>query len=143
MRRALAAAGEAVAAGDMPFGAVLARGSQLLLVARNEQRTTQDPMAHAEVVLIRRALSELGPDAVRGATVYASGEPCAMCAGAMFWAGIGRVVYAATAEDIGRKLGGSSLPVRCAEVLAHARPAVAVEGPLLHDEGMASLVLPG
>jgi len=142
MRRAICAAREATRAGDMPFGAVLARGDTELFVARNEQHTGADCTAHAEVVLIRRAAAALGATALIGTTVYASGEPCAMCAGAMFWAGIARIVFAATTDDIERALGGSRLPIRCAAVLATARPSVLVEGPLLHEEGVAALVLP-
>lgn len=143
MRAAIQAADEARARGDMPFGAVLARDGQVLLVERNHQVTRADSTGHAEVVLVREAARTLGPEALRGATVYASGEPCAMCAGAMFWAGISRVVYGASTPDIEAALGGPSLPGRCADVLGTARPPVQVDGPLLRDEAVAGLRLPG
>jgi tRNA(adenine34) deaminase len=66
--------------------------------------------------------------------VYASGEPCAMCCGAMFWAGIRQVVYAASHDDITRLLGAPSLPISSREVLAHARPGVEVRGPLMGEQ---------
>lgn len=139
LREAIAASQRALEAGNMPFGASLVKDGRLLWVAQNNQRTTADCTGHAEVALVREARTALGPEATLGATVYASGEPCAMCAGAMFWAGIRRVVYAATTPDIEAALGGPSLPMRCADTLAHAQPAVAVDGPLLRDEAVAVL----
>lgn len=143
MRAAIAASRAARQAGNMPFGAALVRDGQMLHLAGNDQVSTGDCTGHAEVALIRQAVQRLGADALRGATVYASGEPCAMCAGAMFWAGITRVVWAASTPDIEEALGGPSLPARCADVLAAARPPVAVSGPLLRDEARAELRLPG
>lgn len=139
MRQAFAAARLARAAGNMPFGAVLVRDGAPLWTAQNNQITTQDCTGHAEVALIREAAQALGPQALRGATVYASGEPCAMCAGAMFWAGITRIVYGAPTPEMTAVLGGPSLGQRCADVLAAAQPAVEVVGPVLLDEAMAAL----
>ena len=139
MRQAFAAARLARAAGNMPFGAVLVREGAPLWTSQNNQITAQDCTGHAEVVLIREAAQALGPQALRGATVYASGEPCAMCAGAMFWAGVTRIVYGAPTPEIAAALGGPSLGQRCAAVLATAQPAVEVEGPVLRDEAMAAL----
>lgn len=140
MQRAIDASREAVAAGNMPFGATLvSRAGELLWVAQNNQVTSGDCTGHAELVLVRDATARLGAEALRGGTVYASGEPCAMCSGAMFWAGIRRVVYAASQDDIGRELGGDSLPIRSAAVYAGAVPAVEVDGPLLGDAAIAVL----
>lgn len=139
LREAIAASQQALDAGNMPFGASLVKDGRLLWVAQNNQRTSADCTGHAEVVLVREARAALGAGATQGATVYASGEPCAMCAGAMFWAGIRRVVYAATTPDIEAALGGPSLPMRCTDALAHAQPPVAVEGPMLRDEAVAVL----
>ena len=139
MRQAIEASRQARAAGNMPFGACLVRDGRLLWTAQNNQVTTGDCTGHAELVLVREAASQLSPEALRGATVYASGEPCAMCAGAMFWAGISRVVYGATTPDIEAALGGGSLPPRCADVLAGCQPAVLVEGPLLREDAVAAL----
>ncbi len=136
---AIAASRDAAARGDMPFGAVLVRDGLAVLTAMNNQNTTHDCTGHAELVLVREAQQTLGDAALVGATVYASGEPCAMCAGAMFWAGISRVVYAASTPEIDATLGGSTLGARCAEVLARAAPAVRVEGPLLEAEAVAVL----
>lgn len=140
MQLAIAAARQARAAGDTPFGATLVSPEGAILhTALNRQNTSHDCTAHAELVLVREATQQLGADRLRGATVFASGEPCAMCSGAMFWAGIARVVYAATTHDIAQALGGPTLPARCAEVLEPAQPAVVVEGGLLRDEAVAAL----
>lgn len=144
MRLAIEASSQALAEGNMPFGAVLvdATGRQRW-TARNNQVSTGDCTGHAEMVLVREASASLGPQALRGGTVYASGEPCAMCAGAMFWAGIRRVVYAASQDAIAQALGAPVLPVRSAVVYAGAEPAVAVDGPLLAEEAIMVLKAAG
>ncbi len=139
MQAAIEASRQALAAGNMPFGASLAKDGRLLWTSQNNQCTAHDCTGHAEVVLMREARQALGDEATVGATVYASGEPCAMCAGAMFWAGIRRVVFGASTPDIEAALGGPSLPMRCAEALAGAQPAVQVQGPVLQDEAVAVL----
>lgn len=139
LRAAIEASRQARARGDMPFGAVLVNGGRALLTAMNHQNTSRDCTGHAELVLVREAQQALGLAALAGATVYASGEPCAMCAGAMFWAGVARVVYAASTPQINAALGGSALTTRCAEVLAAASPPVRVDGPLLEAEAVAVL----
>ena len=140
MRLAIAAAGDALAAGDMPYGATLvAPDGQVLLTERNRQHSSGDCSAHAEMVLVRRATEQLGADALRGATVYASGEPCAMCAGAMYWAGVGHVVYAAAQPEMAALLGGPLLPARCTELLAAAEPPLPVTGGVLAEEALALL----
>ena len=139
MRAAIAASRAASARGDMPFGAVLVKDGRALLTALNNQNSAPDCTGHAEIVLVRDAQRALGDAALRGSTVYASGEPCAMCAGAMFWAGVTRVVYAASSPTIDAALGGMSLGARCADVLANARPAVLVEGPFLEEEAAQAL----
>lgn len=134
MQAAIEASRQAVQLGNMPFGASLVRDGQCLQVSRNEQLSSGDCMAHAEVVLVRDAVRRLGAAALRGATVYASGEPCAMCCGTMFWAGITRVVYAATQQDIIDALGTPSLGITASQVLGTASPAVAIDGPVLRQD---------
>jgi tRNA(adenine34) deaminase len=140
MRLAIEASRAAVAEGNMPFGATLVSpDGALLWTARNNQVTRGDCTGHAELVLVREATAALGAPALRGATVYASGEPCAMCSGAMFWAGIRRVVFAASQDDIAAALGGDTLPIRSAQVYAGATPAVQVDGPLLGSSAIEVL----
>jgi tRNA(Arg) A34 adenosine deaminase TadA len=140
MRLAIEASRQAVAAGNMPFGATLVSpAGELLWTAQNNQLTSGDCTGHAELVLVRDAAAKLGAGALRGGTVYASGEPCAMCSGAMFWAGIRRVVFAASQDDIAASLGGDTLPIRSAQVYAGASPAVQVDGPLQGEAAIAVL----
>jgi tRNA(adenine34) deaminase len=140
LREAIAASRDAMHAGDEPYGASLVSPSgELLMVARNRQHTDRDLTAHAEMVLVRQAQAALGAAALRGATVYASGEPCAMCSGALFWAGVARVVFAAPQSDLAATMGGAVLPLTARQVLTGAHPAPLVEGPALRDEALAVL----
>jgi tRNA(Arg) A34 adenosine deaminase TadA len=124
--------------GNHPFGAVLVTADGRVLEAENTVVTDRDVTAHAETNLVRLAWETLDATDLPASTLYTSCEPCAMCAGAMFWAGIERMVYAlsgrglialAESEDGGREL---DLPSR--EVFAHGVPVVAVSGPHLEDE---------
>ncbi len=140
MQLAIHAAERAITTGDMPFGATLvAPDGKVLLVAANNQHSATDCTGHAEMVLVREAQKQLGLAALRGSTVYASGEPCAMCSGAMFWAGIQRVVFAASTAQIIEALGEPILPMTSAQTLAGATPAVQVDGPLMGDAAYAVL----
>lgn len=87
-----------------PFGAVIVKNGTVLAAGHNRTGVDRDPTAHGEMVAIRSALAELGPDALKGATVYTTGEPCCMCMGAMIWCGIGRVVYGASLAQLGTKV---------------------------------------
>jgi tRNA(adenine34) deaminase len=140
MQLAIDAAERAITASDMPFGATLvAPDGKVLLVAANNQNSASDCTGHAEMVLVREGQKQLGLAALRGTTVYASGEPCSMCSGAMFWAGVKRVVFAASTAQIIEALGEPILPMTSAQTLAGAVPAVNVDGPLLGDEAYAVL----
>lgn len=143
MRLAIEASRAAVAAGNRPFGAALVKDGAVLKVSVNQQMTAfrgqGDCTAHAEIVLIREASLMHGAESLPGSTVYASGEPCAMCSGALFWAGVARVVYGASTLDIMALLGGPRMPLRCAEVLGAAEPKVAVDGPVLADAAIEVL----
>jgi tRNA(Arg) A34 adenosine deaminase TadA len=141
LRRAIALAQEAAARGDRPFGAVLADpGGRALLEAANTQLTARDPTGHAELNLVREAVGRLGQGALAEATVYASGEPCAMCAGAVYWSGVSRLVFAIGAEAIYALTGHppEALRLGCREVLARGGRPVEVVGPLLEAEAAAA-----
>ena len=83
--------------------------------------------------MIARAIRELSPDQIRRGVVYTSCEPCAMCVGKMYWAGVRSVVYALSAEELAGLAGGSFL-VPCRELFARAAEPVTTIGPLLLDE---------
>ena len=141
MRLAIEASERASANCDGPFGATLVSPQgEILLVALNNTKSADDCTGHAEMVLVREAQKQFGLPALRGATVVASGEPCAMCAGAMFWAGISRIVFGASQADIIRALGESpAMPINSRTTLAGAQPRVQIDGPLLGDAAYAVL----
>lgn len=139
MRRAIALSRQAAAAGDAPYGAILVRAGVAVAEACNRQSSDADCSAHAEMVLVRDAQRALGAAALRGATVYASGEPCAMCAGALYWAGVRRVVYGAPQAAMARVMGGELLPIASRAVLQGASTPVEVVGPCLESEALQVL----
>ena len=95
MALALAEAEKAVAAGEVPIGAVVVKGGRVIGEGRNAPRETHDPTAHAEIAAIRAAALALGDERLTGCELYVTLEPCAMCAGAIVHARIARLVYAA------------------------------------------------
>jgi len=121
---------------DFPFGTVIVRDGAVLVRGRNLGRTTRDPTAHGEMVAIRRCVAEHGGAALRGTTLYTSGEPCAMCMGAILWSRIGRLVFAASVEQLAARI--DQIIVSAADVAARARFApIAITGGVLADEAMA------
>ncbi|HXF73474.1 MAG TPA: tRNA adenosine(34) deaminase TadA [Actinomycetota bacterium] len=101
MRRALDEARRCLAWGDVPIGAVVARGAEVLAAAGNERERRQDPTAHAEVLALRGAAERVGRWRLDGCTVYVTLEPCAMCAGAIVLARVERLVYGAADPKAG------------------------------------------
>ena len=95
MARALALAREAAEAGEVPVGAVVLRGGEVVGEGHNAPRASRDPTAHAEMVAIRRASERLGRERLDGCEIWVTLEPCAMCAGAIAHARIARLYYAA------------------------------------------------
>ncbi len=82
-----------------PFGAVVALDGKIISACGNRVIEENDPTAHAEIVAIREASGAVGRESLQRAVLYSSCEPCPMCLGAIYWAGIERVVYAATRDD--------------------------------------------
>src|SRR4030081_1865888 len=94
LRRSFEVARRALTHGNHPFGAVLVdRNRNVLIEAENGYMPARDGTAHAERLLATQACTTLSPATLRQTTLYSSSEPCAMCAGAIYWAGIGRLVY--------------------------------------------------
>lgn len=121
---------------DFPFGAVIVRAGQLLARGRNLGRTTRDPTAHGEMVAIRRVVAEHGGAALRGTTLYTSGEPCVMCMGAILWSHIARLVFAASLQQLAAKI--DQIMLSSADVAATARfVPISITGGVLADEAMA------
>ena len=93
MGRALKEADKAAARGEVPVGCVIVIGDKVVARGHNLKETRNDPTAHAEIVALRKAGKKLGSWRLEKATVYVTCEPCAMCAGALVWARVKRVVY--------------------------------------------------
>jgi tRNA(adenine34) deaminase len=101
MRLALREAERAMEHEDVPIGAVVARGGELIAAAHNERELRQDPTAHAEIVALREAARALGSWRVLDAVLYVTLEPCAMCAGAIVLARVPRLVFGANDPKAG------------------------------------------
>ena len=133
LKTAISAAWRARRNGNHPFGAVLVdENDRVVLQAENTVVTGRDSTGHAETNLVRLATQQFSPEQLAGCTLYASTEPCAMCAGAIYWSQIGRVVYALSEIDLYAILGPSPehLLLPCREVFAHSERHVEVLGPI-------------
>lgn len=121
MRRALDLAREAAAAGEVPVGAVVTRGDELIAETRNRMRGSADPTAHAEMEAIRAAAAALGTSRLDECTLWVSLEPCAMCAAAMSIARVKALRFAAEDPKGGGVVHG---PRIFAQPTCHHRPDV-------------------
>ena len=114
MRMALAEAEAARAEGEIPIGAVIACQGRIIARAHNLTETLTDVTAHAEMQAITAAANQLGGKYLTDCTLYVTVEPCVMCAGAIGWAQIGRVVYGAADEKRGfQRYAPQALHPRC------------------------------
>jgi tRNA(Arg) A34 adenosine deaminase TadA len=144
LRRAIALACEAKARGKHPFGAlVVADDGAVLGEAVNAFGWPDgDATGHAELVAIREASRCFPPRRLGNATLYTSAEPCAMCAGAVYWSGIPRVVYALSEPRLRAMTGNHpenpTLSLPCREVFARGQRRIEVIGPVLEDEAAAA-----
>jgi tRNA(Arg) A34 adenosine deaminase TadA len=121
--------------GDFPFGAVIVRDGQVLARGRNVGRTNDDPTAHGEMTAIRRCLADHGSAALRGSTLYTTGEPCAMCMGAILWCRVSRLVFAASVEQLTTTL--DQIMISSADIAARAPfVPITITGGVLADEAM-------
>ena len=122
--------------GDAPFGTVIVRDGQMLIRAHNLGRTNGDPTAHGEMMAIRRGLVDHGAAALRGSTLYTTGEPCPMCMGAILWCRFGRLVFAASVVQLATKI--DQIMLSAADVAATAKFApISITGGVLANEAMA------
>ncbi len=142
LRRAFALAGEARARGDRPFAAVIADEAGTVLAEAGSTQGTGGggTLAHSEMNALQAVLGAGLPRSVlRRATIYSSGEPCAMCAAAIFYTGVGRAVYGLSAGAIlhlrNAQPHTAGLSLSCRAVLDTAAERVDVIGPCLEEEG--------
>ena len=141
LRASFAVARRAREAGKHPFGAILVDAGGRVLLEQENAFDTEGRVGHAETVLARRACAGFTAEALAATTMYISAEPCAMCAGAIYWAGIGRVVYALSEHRMKRIIGehpdNLTLDLPCRVVLGAGQRVVEVVGPLLEDDAEA------
>lgn len=142
LRQSFDVAQRAVTRGNHPFGAVLVdRDRNVLMEVENSFMPSHDGTAHAERLLATQAGKTLSPEILKDATLYSSAEPCAMCAGAIYWVGIGRLVYGLGEQRL-RDITGNhpenpTLDLPCRTVFASGQKEIAVVGPLLEEEAAA------
>ncbi len=139
LRAAISAAASAREHGNHPFGALLTdEQGNILLIAENTVNTGGDATGHAETNLVREASQKYSFEELSRSTLYSSTEPCPMCSGAIFWSGIGKVVYALSEERLYALSVHSteSLKLACRDVLARGGRPVEVNGPFIEDEAV-------
>jgi tRNA(Arg) A34 adenosine deaminase TadA len=142
LRRSFDVARRALTSGNHPFSAILVdQKGTVLLEVENGYMPSRDSTAHAERLLATQACTTIRPEILEGATLYSSAEPCAMCAGAIYWAGIGRLVYGLSEHRL-RELTGNhpenpTLDLPCREVFKSGQRPTDVVGPMLEDEAAA------
>jgi tRNA(Arg) A34 adenosine deaminase TadA len=142
LRRSFGVARRAHANGNHPFGAVLVNAAgEVLLEVENGFMPDRDMTGHAERLLATRASKQFDARVLGGCTIYASAEPCAMCAGAIYWVGIRRVVYGLSERRLkaitGAHVENPTLDLPCRTVFAAGQRQIEVIGPLLEDEAAA------
>jgi len=137
VRRAIDLAESAVESGNTPFGSLLVIEDEIVRTAENTTLTDDDIAAHPEFKLARWAATELEPAERASCAMYTSTEPCPMCASAIVYAGLDRVVYSVSVDSLADVRPDDVIEIPCAEVIDRADGATAVEGPMLEDEGLA------
>ncbi|PVY81343.1 tRNA(Arg) A34 adenosine deaminase TadA [Cupriavidus alkaliphilus] len=143
LRQSIALSDQSRARGRHPFAALVAdaAGNIIASAGNNSMPPEGDPTQHAELVAAAQAARVLPPEQLAGCTLYTSAEPCCMCAGAVYWTGIGRVVYALSEHKLlgltGDHPENPTFSLPCREVFARGQRKVEVVGPVLEDEAAA------
>lgn len=140
LREAIALAEDAKKRGRHPFAALVAdrTGRVVSRKGNNSMPPEGDPTQHAELAAAADSVAHLSPSELAEATLYTSAEPCVMCTGAVYWCGIGRIVYALSEPRLLELTGDDpqnpTFALPCREVIAHGQREIEVVGPLLEDE---------
>lgn len=140
LKQAIALAESTRASGKHPFAALVADadGKVIAQAGNNSLPPDGDPTQHAELRAAQMAARALPPEELAKATLYTSAEPCAMCSGAIYWCGIGRVVYALSEHRLlvltGDHPENPTFSLPCREVFARGQRKIEVIGPALEDE---------
>jgi len=142
LRRALEVAKRSMDKGNLPFGCIMTGPDDIVLLeGENTLITDESSIAHCEINLIKQLSTRIEPHFLDSCTLYTSTEPCAMCAGAIYWSGIGTVVYAMS-RDSYHKIAGTCDPshildVSAQDVFDRGGREVILLGPLLEEEAAA------
>ena len=133
LQRCIELATEALEAGDQPFGSVLVAADGTVMNEDRNRANSVDPTYHPEIAVARWAAQNMTAEARAQATVYTSGEHCAMCSGAHAWAGLGRIVYISSSEQLGewmQEMGVESTSPINSLAIQQVAPNIPVEGPI-------------
>lgn len=141
LRRSFVVAAQSRQHGNLPFASVLADADGTILIeAENSVVTSGDRLGHAEMNLVRLASSTYSPPLLQACTVYASSEPCPMCAAALYWIGIRRIVYGLSTSEKNKLTAHNKqmpgLGMSCGDVLKTANHPMEIYGPLLEHEAL-------
>jgi tRNA(Arg) A34 adenosine deaminase TadA len=136
IREAIELAREAVSNGNTPFGSLLVVGDVVVKRSKNTTVTENDITAHPELKLARWAARGLDPDELADCTMYTSTEPCEMCATAIYYAGLNRVIYSVSGESLASVRGEAESGISCRDVIGRKGGATDVDGPILETEGI-------
>ena len=142
LRLSFAIARRSLAHGNHPFGCIVVDADgKVLIETENGYMPDHDGTAHAERLAATQACRTLSREVLARSTLYSSAEPCAMCSGAIYWAGIGRVVYGLSENSLrgitGNHPENPTLDLPCRAVFASGQRSTVVVGPLLEDEAAA------
>ena len=145
LQRAIEISREARAAGNTPFGALLVdKDGNIVMEQGNIEITAKRCTGHAECTLADRASHDFTKDFLWGCTLYTTAEPCSMCSGAIYWANIGRVVYAMTERRLLELTGSNdqnpTFDLPCREIFAKGQKAIEIIGPFPALEAEAAEV---
>ena len=121
--------------GNEPFGACLVRNGEIILCAENTVHTEGDSTGHAETNLVKKAVQSFPTSVLKESILYTSTEPCAMCAGAIYWAGIPTVVFGCSNQSL-CQIAGPGLSVSCREIFSKGTKEIEVIGPMMEDEAI-------
>ncbi|ELU01692.1 hypothetical protein CAPTEDRAFT_119396 [Capitella teleta] len=115
--------------GQLPFSALLARKGNVLIEAGNTSVTDGDVTRHSVMNLVSRAHQQFSLDELKQCTLFTNSEPCAMCSGAIYWAGISRVVFGCSGKAL-QQIAGQAIDVSCRDIFKHCHPTIDVIGPI-------------
>lgn len=125
--------------GDAPYGAVIVKNGQILAKAYNTVKRDRDPSAHAEMNVIRKLTNEINSPSLEGYTLYATAEPCPMCATACIWAGIDEIIIGASIQDLVDR-NQAQINLACEEIIAKGMKDIKVTKGVLCQESLALFV---